>query len=245
MQNIKLIIEYDGTNYHGWQRQKNAVTVQEKIEGALKTLTGKNIILTGAGRTDAGVHARGQVANFRIETLKIPLERLPLAINSLLPEDIAVKHAERVPEDFHSRYWAKGKVYSYYILNSKMPSPLLRYYSYHFPRPLDIEKMRRAGSYFVGIHDFSSFMASGSSVKTTVRSINKFQLDKEKDLIRITFQGDGFLYNMVRIMVGTLLEVGEGKLPPEYIPEVLRAREREKAGITLPPKGLVLERVLY
>ena len=207
MHNIKLIIEYDGTNYHGWQKQKNAITVQEKIEEVLKTLTRANINLIGAGRTDAGAHARGQTANFRIEDLAIPVNKLPHAINTLLPEDITVKHAEEVPEGFHSRFCAKEKIYSYYILNSKFPSPLARKYSFHYPRALDIKNMRQAGSYLIGTHDIVSFKAAGSKAKTTVREIRGFEIQKEGEMIRTIFRGDGFLYNMVRIMMGTILLV--------------------------------------
>ncbi len=245
MHNIKLIIEYDGTNYHGWQRQKNAITIQEKIEGALKTLTGANINLIGAGRTDAGAHARGQTANFRIDNLAIPVNKLPYAINTLLPEDITVKYAEEVPEDFHSRFCAKEKVYSYYIFNSKFPSPLARKYSFHFPKALDIKNMKQAGSYLVGTHDFASFIASSSKVSTTVREIRGFEIQKDGELICAIFSGDGFLYNMVRIMMGTILLAGEGKVPPEYIPHVIRSKKRENAGTTLPSKGLILEKVIY
>lgn len=245
MHNIKLIIEYDGTNYHGWQRQKNAITIQEKIEDALKILTGANINLMGAGRTDAGAHARGQTANFRIDALAIPVNKLPYAINTLLPEDVIVKHAEEAAEDFHARFCAKEKFYSYNILNSRFPSPLLRKYSFHYPRSLDINKMKQAGNYLVGTHDFASFIASGSNVKTTVREIRYFDIQKNGELICATFRGDGFLYNMVRIIMGTILLAGEGKVPPEYILHVIRSKKRENAGMTLPSKGLILEKVIY
>lgn len=242
--NVKILLEYDGSNYHGWQKQKNALGIQEIVEKAIYRVTGENVKVVGAGRTDAGVHARGQVANFHTNC-RIPVERLPYAINSHLPEDIAVKGAEEVPADFHARYSAKSKVYSYTIYNGPFPSPLLRRYSYFYPRPLDVEAMREAAKAFIGVHDFSAFRASGSPVKSSVRKIMKLEVKKSGDLIIIEVEADGFLYNMVRIIAGTLLEVGSGKKKPEEIPLVIDSRDRERAGITLPAHGLCLERVVY
>ena len=242
---MKLIVEYDGTNYHGWQRQKNAITIQETLEDALKVLLKKDISILGAGRTDSGAHARGQTANFRVDELRISPDRLPFALNNILPKDIQVKHAEQVPVDFHSSLWAKKKIYSYHIFNNRVSSPLLRNYSYHFPKALDIEKMRKAGGYLIGKQDFASFASAGSNVRTTVRQIMSFDIKRNGKLISATFKGDGFLYNMVRIMMVTLLIVGEGKVAPEHILYVIKSRKRELAGVTLPSKGLILEEVIY
>ncbi|TYP50339.1 tRNA pseudouridine(38-40) synthase TruA [Thermosediminibacter litoriperuensis] len=242
--NVKILLEYDGTNYHGWQKQNNALTVQEVLEKAVYVLTGERVSIIGAGRTDAGVHARGQVANFRTNT-RIPVERLPYALNSKLPEDITVKGAKAVPDDFHARYSARAKVYTYSIYNAPFPSPLLRRYSYFFPLPLDVEAMRRAGKAFMGVHDFAAFRASRSTVKSSVRNITRLDVKKCGDLITIEVEADGFLYNMVRIIAGTLLEVGTGKRDPEEIPSIIESRDRERAGVTLPAHGLCLEKVIY
>lgn len=242
--NIKLEIEYDGTNYHGWQKQKNSLTVQEIMEKAIGNITGEEIKLIGAGRTDAGVHARGQVANFHTNT-RIPVERLPYAINSQLPPDIVVKSAEIVPEDFHARYSAKSKVYTYNIYNSKYLSPFYRNYSYFFPCNVLIPSMKKAAESFVGEHDFSAFMSSQSSVKNTVRTVKRLEITKEKDLITVEIEANGFLYNMVRIIAGTLLMVGIGKIEPSEIPDIIRSKDRKRAGPTLPANGLFLEKVIY
>ena len=242
--NVKILLEYDGSNYHGWQRQKNALTIQEVVEEAVYKVTGEKVKVIGAGRTDAGVHARGQVANFHTNC-RIPVERLPYAINSHLPEDIAVKGAEEVPDDFHARYSAKAKVYTYTIYNAPFPSPLMRKYSYFYPHILDVEAMQEAAKAFVGVHDFTAFRASGSPVKSSVRNVMRLEVKKSKDVITIEVEADGFLYNMVRIIAGTLLEVGSGKRTPEEIPLVISSRDRERAGITLPAHGLCLEKVVY
>lgn len=242
--NVKILLEYDGTNYHGWQRQKNACSIQEVLEEAISVMTGENIRITGAGRTDAGVHALGQVANFKTST-RIPLEKLPYAINSRLPDDIAVKSALAVPEDFHARLSAKAKVYTYTIYNAPFPSPLLRKYTYFFPLPLDMDAMRQATGLFVGIHDFSAFRASGSPVKTSVRRVNRLEVSRSDDLIRIEIEADGFLYNMVRIISGTLLDVGLHKICPEEVASIIASGDRDRAGKTLPPQGLCLLRVIY
>ncbi|KXG75691.1 tRNA pseudouridine synthase A [Fervidicola ferrireducens] len=242
--NVKILLEYDGSNYHGWQRQKNALTIQEVVEEAVYKVTGEKVKVIGAGRTDAGVHARGQVANFHTNC-RIPVERLPYAINSHLPEDIVVKGAEEVPDDFHARYSAKAKVYTYTIYNAPFPSPLMRKYSYFYPHILDVEAMQEAAKAFVGVHDFTAFRASGSPVKSSIRNVMRLEVKKNKDVITIEVEADGFLYNMVRIIAGTLLEVGSGKRTPEEIPSVISSRDRERAGITLPAHGLCLEKVVY
>jgi tRNA pseudouridine38-40 synthase len=244
--NILITVEYDGTNYHGWQIQENALTVQQKLQDALRDLLGEEIKLTGAGRTDAGVHARGQKANFRVQNLRVPLERLALAINSLLPQDIVVKDARVMDNNFHARYDAISKIYSYLVYNDKLPSAILRNYTYHYPLKLDLEAMARAACYLRGTHDFSSFKASGGSAKNFTRTIYHTDvLRKPGNLIKFEFEGNGFLYNMVRIMVGTLLEVGNGSRKPEDVMQIMSAKNRAAAGHTAPAKGLCLQEVIY
>lgn len=244
MRNIMIKIEYDGTNYNGWQIQPNGITIQEKIMKAIKRLTGENINLHGSGRTDAKVHAREQVANFYTNS-NIPTERFAVAINHFLPQDIAIMEADEVPMEFHARYWAIGKAYSYQIHNFPQRSALLRNYSYHIPYSLDMEKIEKAAAIFIGTHDFKGFMSSGSSVKKTNRTIHDIKIEKEKDRIWITFEGNGFLYNMVRIMVGTLVEIGSNKRDLAKAREALETGVRNKAGHLAPPQGLFLDKVFY
>lgn len=244
MRNIMIKIEYDGTNYNGWQIQPNGITIQGEIIKAIKNLTGEDVNLHGSGRTDARVHAKEQVANFH-STSNISIQELARGLNHFLPKDIVVKEAEIVPLEFHARHWAIGKAYSYQIYNHPQRSALLRNYSYHVSYELDINRMQRAANIFIGTHDFRGFMSSGSSVKDTVRSIHEVNLHKEGDSIWITFKGNGFLYNMVRIMVGTLVEVGSGKRDIKIIEEALKSGLRSKAGPTAPPQGLFLEKVFY
>lgn len=242
--NIKIIIEYDGTNYHGWQRQKNAITIQQVLEEAIGSVTGEKISLIGSGRTDAGVHAIAQVANFFTNTT-IPIDRLPYAINSKLPRDITVNHASIVPPDFHARKSAIAKIYNYRIYNANFPSPLYRHYTYFYSRPLDVNAMKKAAKFFIGEHDFSAFRTTGSSIKTTVRRIEHLEILQDDKLINIRICANGFLYNMARIIAGTLLEVGAHKKKPEEVPEILRSKDRNKAGKTLAPQGLCLLKVIY
>lgn len=242
--NVKILLEYEGTAYSGWQRQKNAISIQEVLENAIKSITGEAVNVIGSGRTDAGVHALGQVANFKTQT-KIPIEKLPYAINSKLPEDIVVKHAEIVPEDFHARFWAKAKIYTYTIYNDKFPSPLLRKYSYFFPKPLDVKAMEKAAQMLIGIHDFKAFMASGSQVKSTVRHIHRLEVLRSGDVVKLVFEANGFLYNMVRIIAGTLLDVGTGKKDAAETLSIIKSKDRTQAGKTLAPQGLCLVKVIY
>jgi tRNA pseudouridine38-40 synthase len=244
MKNIKIVIEYDGTGYHGWQKQINAITVQDKIEEALTRLTKQKTVITGASRTDRGVHALGQVANFFTESA-IPPEKYPYALNSILPEDITVKRSELVDADFHSRFSAKGKKYIYSIYNATFPSALLRNRAYHVYYPLDIKKMQAAARHIVGTHDFSAFMASGSDVVSTVRTITSISFEKKGNNINMEIQGDGFLYNMVRIIAGTLVEVGWGAREPDSLPQIITDKDRRKAGKTAPAQGLYLAEVFY
>lgn len=247
MRNIKLTVAYDGTRYHGFQEQRGTglPTIQEELEKALQLLSGKVIRLVGAGRTDSGVHARGQVVNFDAGDWRIPTDRIPLAMNSRLPVDIAVLSARDVPEDFHARFSAVAKTYVYSIYNSRVPDPLLRRFTYFVPRMLDDGVMAGAGAMLVGRHDFSAFKAEGTPVKSTVRTIYSLNVGRQGNIIKITVRGDGFLYNMVRIIAGTLLEVGLGKQSPEYLLAVLKSKRRELAGATVPPQGLCLLEVEY
>ena len=244
MRNIKLTIEYDGTNYLGWQRQKVGNTIQGTLEEAIRVLTNETVETIGSSRTDAGVHAKGFVANFKTSS-KIPADKYREAINHKLPDDIVILKSEEVDEEFHARYNAMGKTYSYSILNREVPSAINRNYVYHVKRRLDIEAMREACNYFIGTHDFASFKSSGSSVKTTVRTISELYLEEQEDTIKIYVTGDGFLYNMVRIIVGTLIMVGFNKIKPNEIENIIKEKDREKAGICVPAKGLVLEKVYY
>jgi tRNA pseudouridine38-40 synthase len=246
MRNLKLVLAYDGTKYHGFQIQNKThlKTIQGTLERALCTLTQEEIAVIGSGRTDAGVHARGQVVNFHSTTC-IPAERLPLAVNSLLPPDIVVLAAEDVPEDFHARFDAQRKTYCYTIYNRRMMDPFWRYYAYHVPIFLDTLEMGRACQLFEGSHDFSGFCARDTAVKNYVRTIYACSLQKEENLLKFTVTGNGFLYNMVRIMGGTLLEVGKGKVKAAEITELLQTGDRTLAGMTLPPQGLCLLSVEY
>ena len=244
MRNIKLTIQYDGTNYHGWQMQKNAPTVQETLSAAVSRVTGTKPQITGSSRTDAGVHAKRFVCNFKTES-KVPCERLPLALNTYLPKDIVCLSAEDCDDNFNARFSAKKKCYTYYIFNSKLPDAFLCDYSWHFPYKLDMEKMKKAAGAFIGRHDFAGFSASGASVLTTVREIYSLDVEKNGDLIKITVTGNGFLYNMVRIIAGTLVYVGLGKIAPEEITDIINSRDRARAGKTLIPNGLTLLEVNY
>jgi len=243
--NILLTLAYDGTNYAGWQRQDNAVAVQQRLEEALSELMTHSVKVTGASRTDAGVHALGQRAAFTAEHMPIPIEKLPQVINSRLPRDIAVQAAEFVPEDFNPRFMALAKTYRYQIVNATHPNPLFGRYSAFVPYALDIEKMNQAAHCFVGRHDFAACCAAGSGAKTTERTIFFCQVKREGPLIHISINGDGFLYNMVRIIAGTIVYTGLGKLCPENIPAILASKDRSKSGKTMPPEGLTLVEIMY
>ena len=244
MRNIKLIIEYDGKGFNGWQKQPNKLNIQGEIERAIEEITGESIDLIASGRTDAGVHSLGQTVNFKTES-KIPIEKIPIAINSKLKQSIIIKSAEEVDERFHSRYNVKSKKYRYTINNSKYGSAIYRNVEYHFPIKLNIENMQKAAKYFEGEHDFKAFKASGTSSKSSVRKIYKAEVIKNEDRIYIELTGNGFLYNMVRIISGTLLDVGSGKIAPEEIKNIIETKDRKLAGKTLPPQGLCLVEVNY
>lgn len=228
----------------GWQKQPNKLNIQGEIERAIEQITGEKIELIGSGRTDAGVHAIAQTANFKTQS-KLPLEKFPVAINSKLKKSIRIKEAQEMEENFHSRYHCKQKTYCYIINNSKEGSAIYRNLEYHMPIKLDIKSMKKAAKYFEGEHDFKGFKASGTSNKNSIRKIYKAEVIEEGERIKIRLTGNGFLYNMVRIIAGTLLEVGTKKIEPEEIPNIINSKNRTKAGKTLPPYGLYLEKVEY
>ena len=270
---ILLTVAYDGTAYAGWQRQQNAITIQQRLEEALSVLLGRPISSIAASRTDAGVHALGQRVAFFADDLRIPVGKLPQVLSGFLPPDISVTAAQPVASGFNPRFDAAFKTYSYNIYCAPTPNPLLRRYSAYVPRVMDMDAMKQAAGMFVGRHDFAAFQATGSSAKTTVREIYDcavtanhakqnggvlFPADTsfcaaEKQpahdhipyLITLTITGNGFLYNMVRIIAGTVLYVGLGKIPPDAIPKIINSRDRTKAGKTMPPEGLTLLGVGY
>ena len=245
MRNIKLVIEYDGKEFNGWQKQPTKLNIQGEIERAIKQITGEEVDLTASGRTDAGVHALGQVANFKTNS-NIPIEKIPIALNSNLKKSIVIKSAEEVEERFHSRLNCKRKTYRYIINNSKYGTAIYRNLETHIPMKLDIQKMKEAVKYFEGEHDFKAFKASGTSSKSSVRTIYKAEvIDAGNERIYIELTGNGFLYNMVRIISGTLVEVGLGKIEPNEIKTIIDSQKRENAGKTLPPQGLYLIKVEY
>ncbi len=244
MRNLKVIMSYRGTAYHGYQRQENAVTIQETVEKSVSRVLNTPTEITGCSRTDAGVHANGYCFSVKTEST-IPLKNFVRAVNSYLPSDISVLSCEEVPEDFHARYSCSGKEYVYLIHNSECRDPFAEDLKYHYRRKTDIDLMRRAAEYFVGTHDFSSFCSQASEKSNTVRTVHSLEIEKEGDLLKFTVSGDGFLYNMVRIIVGTLLEVNEGKIAPEDIPEIMKRSDRKLAGKTAQAHGLYLNRVFY
>lgn len=244
MRNIKLIIEYDGKKFGGWQKQPNKLNIQGEIEKAIGEITGEEIELNASGRTDAGVHSLGQTANFKTNST-IDIAKIPVAINSKLKQSIRIISAEEVDERFHSRYSCIGKKYRYVINNSKYGSAIYRDLEYHMPVKLNVEDMKKAIKYFEGEHDFKGFKASGTSSKSSVRTIYKANVKEEGKRIIIELEGNGFLYNMVRIISGTIVDVGLGKIKPEDIPEIIKSQDRTRAGKTLPPQGLYLVEVYY
>lgn len=245
MRNIKLTIEYDGKEFNGWQKQPNKSNIQGSIEQAIEQITGEKVELNASGRTDAGVHALGQVANFKTNS-NLPIEKFPIAINSKLKKSIRILQAEEVDENFHSRLTCKRKTYRYIINNSSTGSAIYRYLETHIPQKLDVEKMKEAVKFFEGEHDFKAFKASGTSSKSSVRTIFKAEvLEAGDSRIYIELTGSGFLYNMVRIIAGTLVDVGLGKINPNEISDIIFEGKRNRAGKTLPPNGLYLVRVEY
>ena len=241
---VLLRVEYKGTAYCGWQRQKNGLSVQEVLARAVFETTGENSVMHGSGRTDAGVHAMGQAVHFDTHT-NIPLDKLPIAVNAHLPETVRVLSAAEVPQGFNARFDAAGKTYVYKMYCAPVSSPLREGLCAYVPKKPDVTKMRLAAAYILGEHDFKCFQAAGGHVKTTVRTITALEITENGDEITFEVTGNGFLYNMVRIMVGTLYYVGIGKLSAEEIPEILLSGKRERAGKTMPPEGLYLKQVVY
>ena len=242
--NIALKLMYAGTAYHGWQVQKNAVTVAETLDKALSSVVGHPVRCVGAGRTDAGVHARVYVANFRT-TSSIPLDRLPLAVNTRLPDDIVVVKATRVSDGFNAIGSCRKKEYTYLIYNSRLGDAFYVNRAWFYPRRLDEAVMARAAEQFVGTHDFRAVRSVGTETRTTVRTVHYFDVAREGDLIKCRVCADGFLYNMVRAMVGTIVYAAEGKLAPEDIPAILDSGDRTLAGPTVPPGGLYMTGLWY
>lgn len=245
MRRVRLFIAYDGTDYCGWQIQPNGITIEEILNQKLSVITGEDIHVIGASRTDSGVHALGQVAVFDTES-SIPPERMSYALNQKLPEDIVIVRSDEVSSDWHPRYQNEViKTYEYHICNAPVPNPLKRRYSTHVSFPMDVEKMREGARYLVGEHDFVSFCNIRTNVEDTVRTVTDLTITQRGEDITIRITGNGFLYNMVRIIAGTLIRVGRGFYTPERVKEILEEKERTAAGGTAPPNGLVLVEVKY
>lgn len=244
MKNIKLTLEYDGKDFFGWQKQKVGRTVQGVLERAIESVTNEKVNTIGCSRTDTGVHAKEFIVNFYTNSA-IPGDKIMHVLNNKLPDDVVILNSEEVDELFHARYNSTGKIYCYTILNRRLPTALYRNSSYLFKESLDIGKMSEGAQYFVGTHDFEAFRSLGSSVKSTVRTIHSLEITKHEDFINIYVSGDGFLYNMVRCMVGTLIEVGRGKLNPSQIKDILENKDRKRARKVVPPMGLTLIKVFY
>ncbi|MBQ6266412.1 MAG: tRNA pseudouridine(38-40) synthase TruA [Clostridia bacterium] len=244
MRNLLLTLAFDGTAYHGWQVQANAVTVQQTVQDAAERICGRREPLTGCSRTDAGVHANEYCCTLRTES-SVDCATLVQALNALLPRDIAVSACREVPPDFHPRYDCTAKEYVYRIWNAPQKHPFLYKYAYHFKYPLDAGLLHAEAQAYCGTHDFSAFCAAGGSVEDHVRTVSAAAVEREGDLVQFRVSADGFLYNMVRIMTGTLLEIAGGKLPPGCIPAILASGERSAAGFTAPAHGLFLNHVSY
>ena len=245
MRNFKMILEYDGAAYCGWQRQDNGLSIQEVLEKIIGMITGEKITVIGSGRTDAGVHALNQVASFKSKT-SLPAEILYRGLNGLLPADIVVKELTETTPEFHAQHDARGKIYIYRIYNSRLRRSVGRQYFWHINYPLDLAKMEKASQYLIGKHDFSCFCGTGSHVKDRVRTISAINLQKNKNnLLEITVAAEGFLRYMVRNIVGTLVEIGGGKYPPEEIIKIIDSGDRNCAGVTRTAQGLFLKEVKY
>ena len=246
MRNIRLTVAYDGTNYHGFQRQHetHGPTIQGTLEAVWAKLVEEEVTLATAGRTDTGVHASGQVVNF-MTSARIPEEKIPKAFNSLLPRDIRILQAECMAEDFNARWSAKWKRYDYLIDNHPIPDVFRRLYATHVPIPLNLNQMQAAASLLEGRHNFKTFAAAGGVSKTFERTIYRCQVKADQELIKVSCVGDGFLYHMVRIIVGTLMDVGKGRILPQQIPEIIASQERKQARMIAPAHGLTLVHVNY
>lgn len=244
MKRVKLTVAYDGTKYCGWQVQPNGITIEEVLNKELTKLLKEEIKVTGASRTDAGVHANGNVAVF-ITSARIPAEKISFALNQGLPEDVRIQKSEEVPMDFHPRRCVSEKTYEYRIYNHTFPMPCNRFNTYFIHASLEIEKMQKAADHLVGMHDFKSFCSTKTHVTDTIRTVKDIQITKEDRMIRIRVIGNGFLYNMVRIIVGTLLLAGHGQIEPDDVKTILEKRDRSFAGPTAPAKGLTLVQIRY
>lgn len=244
MRRIKLIVAYDGTEYSGWQIQPEAPTIEMYLDKAIRELTGENVHVTGASRTDAGVHAYGNVAVFDTEST-IPGDRFTFALNRFLPDSIVIQDSWEVSVDFHPRHCDTRKTYEYRILNTAVPLPQKRNFTWHVAGSIDIEKMKEAAAYIVGEHDFKSFCCVRTQAESTVRTIYSLEVLQEGSEIIIRIKGNGFLYNMVRIITGTLIQVGKGRFKPEYVKQMLEVKDRTVAGQTAPPQGLTLVSIEY
>ena len=244
MKNYKIIMAYLGTAYHGFQRQGNAYTVQQAVEEAMSGLLGETVTIYGCSRTDAGVHARQFCFNFKTDN-PIPPRGIIFGTNARLKDDIALLTCEEMPDDFHARYCCRGKEYEYIVHNSEIKDPFYCDRAYRCPHPIDAEMLDREAKAFIGEHDFKSFCSADCDKENTTRTIYDFTVKREGQLVKFRVSGNGFLYNMVRIMVGTLLSVNEGKLPPGAVGQLLHKRDRTLAGRTVPPQGLYLDRVFY
>ncbi len=244
MYNFLLELSYNGTGYHGWQVQENALTVQECLQNSIEAVFGVRYDVKGCSRTDSGVHANSFFCNFKTEKF-IPAEKVPAALNANLPLDISVLSCKEVELDFHARYDCKGKEYVYKIWNSQVRNPFYNNLYYHYKYDIDVEKLDKEAKSFIGKYDFTSFCASGSSVEDKVREIYSFDVKRYGDEVYFTVSGDGFLYNMVRIMVGTLLNISNGKIKENTMKEIILSKDRSNAGFTVPPEGLYLNRVFY
>ena len=252
---IRITLEYDGTRYSGWQRQRGAITIQQAVEEVLQQLFQQKIRIEGSGRTDAGVHALGQVASFKIDAAhdrgilkrgaRLNRGRLMLALNSLLPDDIVVTDAREVPPNFHARHSAKKKRYSYYILNRRYSSAIHRERCYFYPSHLNLNLLRRASKVLTGKHSFRAFASESFKKKSYVRNLTRLSIRRHGDLLKFTFEADGFLYNMIRNIVGTLLEAGRGKISAADVRRILHSEKRHLAGPKVPAHGLYLEKVSY
>ncbi len=244
MKRVRLIVSYDGTNYCGWQIQNNGITVEEVLNHALTDLCREEIAVIGASRTDSGVHALGNVAVFDTNS-RIPGEKFSFALNQRLPDDIRIQRSDEVADDWHPRFQDTVKTYEYCFLNRRIPDPMRRLYSYFIYYPMDVENMQKAADYLIGEHDFKSFCTPRTQVRSTVRTIYDLTLTKEGDEIRMRITGNGFLYNMVRIIAGTLARVGTGLYTPERVKEILEAKDRNVSGPKAPPQGLTLISIAY
>lgn len=244
MRNIKFIVSYDGTDFHGFQTQPNLRTVQGELQQAAERLTGESVSIIGSGRTDAGVHAVGQVINFRTSS-RIPIEKWPIAMHTILPSDIVIRGAEEATPDFHARFDATGKKYLYQIDLGLYPNVFLRRYAWHVPYRLEIERMRMAAHHLTGEHDYTSFCNAATPVEDKIRHIHGISMEQVDQILKIVVHGNGFLWNMVRILTGTLVDVGRGRIPVDAVPDILAAKDRARAGVTAPAHGLTLFQVLY